>query len=881
MPTRRAIIAGLGATTIAGKSALSWPRHGKVSGITQFQQGALGGGGFAFEFSSTPDGTVRFLRGDYPNSYRWDSTSDGWINNSTSPYMDALGISVEGYGQPKATGCAWDNQTIYQVTGVMPGRLGMTTSGGGKLAMNHGQLYKSTDKGQTWFKPGSANPSTDPLTTPLSVTGSGHNFQGPPLSVDPNNSNVFYYMGWSGAVWVSYDGGVTITPMLALMRLALPSCHATANTLAGNTVVTVDSCPISGASAGVYGAYDATNPFALGGSTGFADDVQGATATTFSVSLIQKNDGTAGSFFVSPGVISGDEIFFGRLGGVVVDGSSGTIPNPGGSGVISKTVYFAWAAGATSMWQTTDGGSTFSAMTGGPTAVGNKIKISRDGILAGGGQNVLYVCTGAGSQPYWRWVATPPTGSGLAANTWTNFALTPPDGNVCICPDPLTLGKVVFMSLRGHSYYSTDYGTTNSGAFGSAPIMNGGDTPWLVTDNIIIGDAEFDPITSNKLWICDGVGVWINFPLNSAAQPTWTAHMQALQSLIIGQVLKTPSPNGKIYLALNQDRSLIRCVNINTVPDGYAPGLGNVANLAGTACYSLNDPTQVFCVLAGNLSQDAGTSSGGTQNWTALTTPGSNGWPSLPTLAAIVSRSTTEIFLVAGSVSNVQNILYGTKTGGVWSFTNTLFGGSPLAGIGTDPFGKVKPIDIDRTSGIIYYLDMNAKTLYKSTDGGATLTRPGAAGGVTNFRGGTGAAILAVHGNTDHCFTHGGYDGSGTFNPPNGTCTFTNDCGVTWHQITTFDYVQAMCVGPVAPGATYPTLYVLARLAGAPLFQFSVYRCTDFNPSTQIGTWVDVGANLKKVNCETFQGGLFADPEVWSSFYMATNDTGYIASYIT
>jgi hypothetical protein len=386
-----------------------------------------------------------------------------------------------------------------------------------------------------------------------------------------------------------------------------------------------------------------------------------------------------------------------------------------------------------------------------------------------------------------------------------------------------------------------------------------------------MSDGEFDPVVSNKLWMSDGIGVVTNFPFNNANQPTVTAALQNLQSLIVTQVLKIPQ-SSKIVLAKCQDRTTIVCNDVNTVPDGYYPG-DVVNNAGGLACYSLDDPTKIFSTYFTSAIQYAGTSSGGIQNWNTIASSGVNGWPSSPdgSSGMLASRTSSELFVVMTG-SNVQ---YGTRSGSTWNWTNSLFGGNPLSGVGTNAIGKLKFVDIDRINGTIYYQDRSTATLYVSSDGGATLTRPGSTGGSPVF-GDVGANIACVHGHANHVFIVQGYNGSHTINPPNSNLSFTNDGGANWHTVIG-NYITSVAVGPAAPGATYPTIYIIGRLTGNPTFSFSVYRCIDFDPTTTFtGTWVDVGQNIKKINCDGFQGGIYADPETYGTFYLATDDTGYL-----
>ena len=213
-----------------------------------------------------------------------------------------------------------------------------------------------------------------------------------------------------------------------------------------------------------------------------------------------------------PGVSPGDTIYFGLGSLVEIDGTSGTVPNPGialgvpgAKGVASKTIYFGWSWGANAIWWSQDGGSTFAAMPGTTPYRPHRFKISNDASLAGGGGNVLYVTDGSPNSPAnrnaWRYVSTPPKGSGLTANTWTNLPHAFAPGISVVCPDPTKLGHCAIVLAPGNTALSKDYGNTTGGYYGGAPINATGsdngvtDPPWLAYTNQgyhSMGDAEFD-----------------------------------------------------------------------------------------------------------------------------------------------------------------------------------------------------------------------------------------------------------------------------------------------------------------------------------------------------------------------------------------------------
>ena len=280
-------------------------------------------------------------------------------------------------------------------------------------------------------------------------------------------------------------------------------------------------------------------------------------------------------------------------------------------------IYFAWQSGAASLIKTEDGGTTFSAVgSGGPTGAGiRRLKLSNDATLGGGGNNVLYLSDGT---KFWRWARTHPAGSSLTDNTWTSWTGLSifgagVDHVACLMvPDPLTQGRVVFFNLRGQQSTSlSSYGDSRVGF--PANINTDGDTPWLHTDDKFMGDAEFDRVTPNKIWIADGVGLWWFTNPNNSSKTTWHSKMQpGLQSLIPVQVTKVPAPNGRVIITA-QDRNLITSLSPTTAPTGYYPQ-PLVAPSSGFSCWALDDPNRMFASVVELVTGTDG------NNWTAIGT---------------------------------------------------------------------------------------------------------------------------------------------------------------------------------------------------------------------------------------------------------------------
>jgi hypothetical protein len=178
--------------------------------------------------------------------------------------------------------------------------------------------------------------------------------------------------------------------------------------------------------------------------------------------------------------------------------------------------------------------------------------------------------------------------------------------------DPLTKGRVTFFGLRGTMSTSLAYGDAPYSGVAGASTKTG-DTPWLHTDDQFPADAQYDKVTNNKLWIADGVGLWYTNPSNVSGTPDWVSKMQpGLQSLIIVDLTKCPSPSNKVILTA-QDRNIVFCPSPTVQPAGYFTEPG-VAPFSGFNCVALNDPTVMYVTYA--LWQANGLFAGGIQGGT-------------------------------------------------------------------------------------------------------------------------------------------------------------------------------------------------------------------------------------------------------------------------
>ena len=348
------------------------------------------------------------------------------------------------------------------------------------------------------------------------------------------------------------------------------------------------------------------------------------------------------------------------------------------------------------VFRTTDGGATFSTITG---------TIAAPGTPTGAGQGsmlVLFNPTGTVSGGFNQeiWVQSYGTGwyrSTNAGSTWTLTTGTPTahfqaqfgqDGYLYTTPDTTLLAYV----WNGSAWSSATIGSGISGPFGIAadPQNNGrvyaynggcysistnhasswvgvhdlsqtfsaGDTPWLAgtaTSDTSGGGIVFDPRVGypNTVYISSGIGVWTANPNNASNThgPALTAMSKGLGQLDPFQIVPVP---GDAAIMCSWDRPFIRAAPVPGPGQLYLPNTGANLHLGSSVDFAPS-PHQNFIVGIANA-QAAGDASGyssnGLQTWNSFgsTTPSGSG-----TGGVIVASSTSNLFWL-GAANSIKGI---------------------------------------------------------------------------------------------------------------------------------------------------------------------------------------------------------------------------------
>jgi hypothetical protein len=874
--SRRKLLAGAAAGAAAPALGGRFS-HGSL-GQTVFRQGALGGGGYSCELGVSDDGLTFVTRSDTYQANIFNPHTQLWENIYTSDRFSGLQWG-QGGGVHAIAVAGGDSNRIYVCSFGLKNGLGSNN----RYKPNC-TVFRSNDRGLTF---------TPTAMTTIAGDIGGNRLSSPKMAVDPNNADIVYIANQAGVFFVTYNGGATwslvspLLPALSTTTIALASNAGETTLKVKTNAITASITRAKSAGYAVY-VYNIDHPASVGNDA-IGCNVQGVKNNGDGTTSILVGTYPQGTSSV------GDTLYVGASGYVAFDKTGGTVANPGialgasgASGVASKNIYFGWGWGAAHMWQSTDGGVNFSAMTSGPFQIA-KPKVSND---ANGG--VLYCVdnpadlgfgtSGATSHTNcWRYVPeVAPSGSGLTPNTWTNLSVHTPGWWSAVVPDPKKPGHVVSIVHSDNLYDSTDWGKTFAPGSNTVGAVGRDDPPWLaVTGDPFgqnFGDAVFDPRESGKLWMCNGIGVW--YTTNTTARKTtWTSRTAGLDSMTVQRVLKPPG--GNIYVAC-MDRPMFAMPNINTYPlrdHPYADGGPSSISHGGDFAYAESDPTVVFGSAGGRIWR---TTNGGA-NWAQIGTHGVNGFNGGRGSACLAATTPINVVQAPTPSGDAHYIQRGTSAdgGATWTWTNCTYNGNPMPSNGTFDYTTNAKWLCSDGAGNFYIYDMSNTLVsgggvFKSTDGGANFSLISRVN-LTQYSGNICPVLAVMPGFPNILFYAPGSGYSPKAYAPT-PLRVSFDAGVTWASIKSTFQAYQVAFGKAKPGNTYPAIYISGNVADWPN-PMNVYRCDNFDGATTNLHWIPLN-NMNLVCCDGSRC-LAGDPDVYGTVYIGTASSGYLVGTIT
>lgn len=501
-------------------------------------------------------------------------------------------------------------------------------------------------------------------------------------------------------------------------------------------------------------------------------------------------------------------------------------------------------------------GGPFTQITGGPGAANfMQTKMAADG--------TFYLTTNAFvdyPSSAWRYVPGSP-------GTWTNITPSGTSQPQCIVCDPNNSQRLLIGDGGARFFFTTSASTVTSSTWTQVAVPSRvagtGEPGWLATTNegfLAEGDAQFDPVVANRLWLAEGIGVWYA-DLGTAGIPstiTYQSQNRGIEGMVATQVRATP--NGALVTS-QWDRAIFKLDASN--PDSYP------ANQIIDTSVSINhgwfvdwasgNPDFMVAYLEkthGSASSDRGLqkSSDAGASWTAINPPPAPSIFGNTIGGCIVAASTTNYLLQPQWNSD----LWYTKDGGS-SWTKVVIAGVPSSngtegvqssvetGWGFSSSGggvRHHAVCADRgTPGTFYAMntgggsDASYAGVYRSTDGGTTWTKR-FAGNLTNYvHDFWNVHIEAVPkitsvDTTGHVFYTSGQSGSFNFTTrlassnPDTTAQFkfSLDGAATWNAVPNIYEVYAFGFGKEGIGKDYPTVFIVGWKYNGSTYVYGIYK---------------------------------------------------------
>ncbi|MBX9421623.1 RICIN domain-containing protein [Streptomyces lateritius] len=487
----------------------------------------------------------------------------------------------------------------------------------------------------------------------------------------------------------------------------------------------------------------------------------------------------------------------------------------------SRTIYVGVADRSTSLYRSTDGGSTWQAVSGQPTG-----QLPQHGVFSGDGSLYLTYTNALGPNGVTAgsvWKHTP------AGGTWKNISPSQGDyGFSGLSIDPRKPSTVMVTTLgrwwpEDEIYRTTDGGTTWKALAGrsvrdasAAPYVGTHTGHWMTA-------LAIDPFNSGHVLYGTGNGILRSKDADasdSGGTSHWSMGARGLEETALMDAIAPPA--GATVITAMGDQGGFRHDDLTKVPAGRLsnPMMTNSTDID----FAQANPSVMVRVGRGGAQDGAYSTDGGT-NWTgfkAEPVPGAQDGH-----AALAADGSTIVWTQAG-----QAPYRSTDKGASWS---------KVHGLGTDAV-----VVADRSSARTFY-SLSGGTLHASTDGGATFTARS-----TNLPAGRLTAVPGVAGDL---WIAGSAKG----------LLHSADGGRTFTTLDSVKSASALGFGKAAPGASYQALYLIGTVKDVT----GVFRSTDKG-----ATWLRVNDDAHQWGAIGGVGVVTGDPDTYGRVYVGTNGRG-------
>ncbi|MFF9279816.1 RICIN domain-containing protein [Streptomyces griseosporeus] len=487
----------------------------------------------------------------------------------------------------------------------------------------------------------------------------------------------------------------------------------------------------------------------------------------------------------------------------------------------SRTIYVGVTDRSTSLYRSTDGGSSWQAVSGQPTG-----QMPQHGVLSGDGSLYLTYTSDLGPNGVTGgsvWKYTPASGA------WKNVSPSQGDyGFSGLAVDPRNPSTVMVTTLgrwwpQDEIYRSTDSGSTwkaladkSRRSAAAAPYVGTHTGHWMTA-------LAIDPFNSGHVLYGTGNGILRSEDANASDTggiSHWSVGARGLEETALIDAIAPPG--GATVITAMGDQGGFRHDDLTKVPSGRLsnPMMTNSTDID----FAQSKPSMMVRVGRGGA-QDGACSTDGGRTW--------NGFKSEPVPSAqdghiaLAADGSTIVWTEAG-----QAPYRSTDNGASWS---------RVGGLGNDAV-----VVADRSSARTFY-SLSGGTLYASTDGGATF-----AARATDLPSGK---LTAVPGIAGDLWIAGG--GKGLLH--------STDGGRTFATLNSVQSASALGFGKAKPGTSYQALYLIGTVRNVT----GVFRSTDKG-----ATWLRVNDNAHQWGAIGGTGVITGDPDIYGRVYVGTNGRG-------
>ncbi len=551
----------------------------------------------------------------------------------------------------------------------------------------------------------------------------------------------------------------------------------------------------------------------------------------------------------------------------------------------TSTIYMGVSSATNPLYVSTDGGATFTPISGGPGG-----QMPNRAVLSGSNLYITFSNSlgphSLSSGSFYRYA--------IDSGTWTDLTPLTDDGTANIgnggqdfahgmggvSVDPTNPNRIVISTLCFYGgqtryddggegwgdriYVTTDGGTTwttNFSYMDPAVAANANATAngnaWISGQAIHwAGDITFDPFNTNEAWVVSGNGIFHTETL-ADPQPVWKFESQGIEETVPLDIVSIPGGplvtaigdyDGAVYFDITQSTPVHSPAIGTTHSLGYAPLTGAFLRTGHVTDYSTGTGIESDVMY---YSDDVGAT------WTELPTPqGTHGLVVLSADGAVLLHRPQD-----------SSIVYRSEDmGQTWSNVTGLDGQAQYARIVCDPVN----------ANVFYLLDQQGN-LKRSDDKGVSFVTVGSvqddaqglwqsSKGLIRTVPGREGHIWAPLDQTQSWAENGKYSTNGL--------AFSNDGGVTWTRFPTVFSAHAVGIGKAADGASYETLFIWG-VAGDSTNPLGIYYSID-----QGVTWTRMNDDAHQFGGPGNGAFVQGDMNVFGRVYMSTVGRGLVYGHI-